>query len=168
MKKTYSIRGLLCFLLFSITTSVFAQEHNHSHDHPHDEFYKFGELVAEKVNFTDTEYPTSIVKRNIKFVFSLEESANLNILKMEMIDRYDKGWYLQVEFEVNDEIGLYQREIREVNNEFFISIVGNARTCICTDCEKLEFSRFSNNCDCVKSKQSGDPKVTYRVFSASN
>jgi len=166
MKKKYFYKGILFTLSLFLSTFLFSQDHNHNH--PHDEFYKFGELTAGQVNFTDFDRPHAIAKRNIKFVFGLAENSIINISKTEMIDRYDRGWYLNIEFEADGKIGLYRREIREINNEFFISIVGNAQTCICTDCEALEFSRFTNDCDCTKPVSGTTPEVTYRVFSAAN
>jgi len=129
-------------------------------------------VVADLVNeapkikkFSSNELKiSSKINRIFKMNIDKINLQNQRIFKVE-----GRGWFLEYTFKNDWSAGIYQEQLKLLNNQLVITENRNAVMAKATNCKKVVFTTNDERCSCaVKRDYSKDSKLSYRVMTVVN
>ena len=107
---------------------------------------------------------SSKINRALKMEIDNAKLKNERIFKVE-----GRGWFLEYTFRNDRSAGIYQEQLKLLNDQLVISENRNAVMAKATNCKKVVFTTDDDKCSCaVKLDYSKDSKLSYRVMTIVN
>lgn len=171
MKKRLHLQRFFLFSLacFFSLAAYSQDDHDHDHDYPHDPFVNIGEIKNNIACITDATFPAEIIRKNVRFVFELPKTVEIEIddIQLELVDGI--GWFLYADLTVNGDAAFYRKKIMYKGGEFLIARVGEAEACLTTNCSDAEFVRVIEGCNCTQKINPNEPvDITHRLIFSAN